>query len=129
MNFPYFEENRKDTQLLILKMGYMLQKEERRMGGDNVSQDQTSIICINLKSFWVVFLSEALEDNGRSFTTFVLTGSLAFEVVAVAGRLISCIFSALGFGMVEAEAGRSWGRVAPVVADPSVFLCLASCSF
>ena len=29
-------------------MGYMLQKEERRMGGDNVSQDQTSIICIDL---------------------------------------------------------------------------------
>ena len=33
-------------------MGYMLQKEERRMGGDNVSQDQTSIICIDLKSFY-----------------------------------------------------------------------------
>ena len=53
--------------------------------------------------------------------TLVLTGSLAFEVVAVAGRLTSCIFSALGFGMVEAVAGRSWGRVAPVVADPSAF--------
>ncbi|MFZ2947373.1 MAG: DNA repair protein, partial [Blautia wexlerae] len=33
-------------------MGYMLQKEERRMGGGNVSQDQTSIICIDLKSFY-----------------------------------------------------------------------------
>ena len=30
------------------------------------------------------------------------------------GRFTSCIFSALGFGMVEAVAGRSWGRVAPV---------------
>jgi len=30
----------------------MLQKEERRMGGGNVSQDQTSIICIDLKSFY-----------------------------------------------------------------------------
>ena len=37
---------------MIVKMGYMLQKEERRMGGDNVSQDQTSIICIDLKSFY-----------------------------------------------------------------------------
>jgi nucleotidyltransferase/DNA polymerase involved in DNA repair len=37
---------------LIVKMGYMLQKEERRMGGGNVSQDQTSIICIDLKSFY-----------------------------------------------------------------------------
>ena len=63
--------------------------------------------------------------------TLVLTGSLAFEVVAVAGRLISCVFSVLGFGMVEAVAGRSWGRVAPVVADPSAFrcACLASCAF
>ncbi len=63
--------------------------------------------------------------------TFVLTGSLAFEVVAVAGRFTSCILSALGFGMVEAVAGRSWGRVAPVVADPSAFrcACLASCAF
>ena len=63
-----------------------------------------------------------------SLITFVLTGSLAFEVVAVAGRLTSCIFSALGF---EAVAGRSWGRVAPVVADPSAFrcACLASCAF
>ena len=63
---------------------------------------------------WVAFLSKAPEDNGRSFTTFVLTGSLAFEVVAVAGRLTSCVFSALGF---EVVAGRSWGRVAPVVAE------------
>ena len=46
MNFLYFEENRKNRQSLIVKMGYMLQKEERRMGGGNVSQDQTSIICI-----------------------------------------------------------------------------------
>ncbi len=37
---------------MIVKMGYMLQKEERRMGGGNVSQDQTSIICIDLKSFY-----------------------------------------------------------------------------
>ena len=37
---------------MTVKMGYMLQKEERRMGGDNVSQDQTSIICIDLKSFY-----------------------------------------------------------------------------
>ena len=43
-----------------------------------------------------------------SLITVVLTGSLALEVVAVAGRLTSCIFSALGFGMVEAVAGRSW---------------------
>ena len=37
---------------MTVKMGYMLQKEERRMGGGNVSQDQTSIICIDLKSFY-----------------------------------------------------------------------------
>ena len=37
---------------MIVKMGYMLQKEERRMVGGNVSQDQTSIICIDLKSFY-----------------------------------------------------------------------------
>lgn len=37
---------------MIVKMGYMLQKEERHLGGDNVSQDQTSIICIDLKSFY-----------------------------------------------------------------------------
>ena len=52
MNFLYFKENRKDAQSLTVKMGYMLQKEERRMGGGNVSQDQTSIICIDLKSFY-----------------------------------------------------------------------------
>ena len=34
MNFLYFKENRKDGQSLIVKIGYMLQKEERRMGGD-----------------------------------------------------------------------------------------------
>nr|CCL04197.1 hypothetical protein BN167_220031 [Clostridioides difficile E13] len=80
---------------------------------------------------WLVFLSEVPEDKGRSLITVVLTGSFVFEVVAVAGRLTSCVFSALGFGMVEAVAGRSWGRVAPVVADPSAFrcACLASCAF
>ena len=46
MNFLYFEENRKDRQSLIVEMGYMLQKEERRMGGGNVSQDQTSICLL-----------------------------------------------------------------------------------
>ena len=34
MNCLYFKENRKDAQSLTVKMGYMLQKEERRMGGD-----------------------------------------------------------------------------------------------
>jgi len=63
-----------------------------------------------------VFTSESPEDSGRSFTTFVLTGSLVLEVVAVAGRLTSCIFSALGFGIVEVVTGRSCGRVAPFVA-------------
>ena len=37
-------------------------------------------VCVG----WVAFLSEAPEDSGRSLITFILTGSLAFEVVAVA---------------------------------------------
>ena len=53
-------------------------------------------------------LSEAPEDSGRSLITVVLTGSLAFEVVAVAGRLTSFVFSALGFGMIEVRQAQRW---------------------
>ncbi|RGJ64227.1 hypothetical protein DXD50_09695 [Dorea formicigenerans] len=48
-------------------MGYMLQKEERRMGGGNVSQDQTSIICIDLKSFYASV--ECVERGLNPFKT------------------------------------------------------------
>lgn len=52
---------------MIVKMGYMLQKEERRMGGGNVSQDQTSIICIDLKSFYASV--ECVERGLNPFKT------------------------------------------------------------
>lgn len=45
----------------------MLQKEERRMGGGNVSQDQTSIICIDLKSFYASV--ECVERGLNPFKT------------------------------------------------------------
>ena len=52
---------------MTVKMGYMLQKEERRMGGGNVSQDQTSIICIDLKSFYASV--ECVERGLNPFKT------------------------------------------------------------
>ena len=52
---------------MTVKMGYMLQKEERRIGGGNVSQDQTSIICIDLKSFYASV--ECVERGLNPFKT------------------------------------------------------------
>ena len=97
MNFLYFEENRKDTQSLIVKMGYMLQKEERRMGGGNVSQDQTSIICIDLKSFYasVECVERGLDpfktnlvvaDPTRSKSTICLAITPAMKALGIKNR-------------------------------------------
>ena len=97
MNFLYFEENRKDRQSLIVKMGYMLQKEERRMGGGNVSQDQTSIICIDLKSFYasVECVERGLDpfkanlvvaDPTRSKSTICLAITPAMKALGIKNR-------------------------------------------
>ena len=93
----YFEENRKDTQSLIVKMGYMLQKEERHLGGDNVSQNQTSIICIDLKSFYasVECVERGLDpfkanlvvaDPTRSKSTICLAITPAMKALGIKNR-------------------------------------------
>ncbi|WP_243018546.1 hypothetical protein [Dorea formicigenerans] len=78
-------------------MGYMLQKEERRMGGGNVSQDQTSIICIDLKSFYasVECVERGLDpfktnlvvaDPTRSKSTICLAITPAMKALGIKNR-------------------------------------------
>ena len=82
---------------MTVKMGYMLQKEERRMGGDNVSQDQTSIICIDLKSFYasVECVERGLDpfkanlvvaDPTRSKSTICLAITPAMKALGIKNR-------------------------------------------
>ena len=82
---------------MIVKMGYMLQKEERRMGGGNVSQDQTSIICIDLKSFYasVECVERGLDpfkanlvvaDPTRSKSTICLAITPAMKALGIKNR-------------------------------------------
>ena len=70
--------------------------------------------------------SSDFEASGRSLTDCGVVGSVC-TLSVVTGRLISCIFPV---SVLEAVTGLSWGRVAPVVADPSVVLpaCFA-CGF
>ena len=82
---------------MTVKMGYMLQKEERRLGGDNVSQDQTSIICIDLKSFYasVECVERGLDpfkaklvvaDPTRSKSTICLAITPAMKALGIKNR-------------------------------------------
>ena len=82
---------------MIVKMGYMLQKEERHLGGDNVSQDQTSIICIDLKSFYasVECVERGLDpfkanlvvaDPTRSKSTICLAITPAMKALGIKNR-------------------------------------------
>ena len=82
---------------MIVKMGYMLQKEERHLGGDNVSQNQTSIICIDLKSFYasVECVERGLDpfkanlvvaDPTRSKSTICLAITPAMKALGIKNR-------------------------------------------
>ena len=75
-----------------------------------------------------VFLSVP-NASGRSLTGCAFVGSVC-TLSVVTGRLISCTFPVSVLEAGEAVTGLSWGRVAPVVADPSVVLpaCFA-CGF
>ena len=98
---------------MTVKMGYMLQKEERRMGGDNVSQDQTSIICIDLKSFYasVECVERGLDpfkanlvvaDPTRSKSTICLAITTAMKSLGIKNRcriheIPDCVNPAVSF--------------------------------
>src|SRR5699024_4245943 len=65
--------------------------------------------------------SSDFEASGRSLTGCAFVGSVC-TLSVVTGRLTSCIFPVSVLEAGEAVTGLSWGRVAPVVADPSVVL-------